>query len=408
MMFGRLFSGRKGAAKGAAADTQSRGSEFETLHKKAALLQAAIDHAPVAIAVYDSKDRLQVHNPLYESFYSTIWAGLPKPVTYPDLVRASLREGGFKGDIEAEVNRRLAKQHEGSGKSEERPYADGTWRRVSKQRLADGTVLGYALEVTELKAREQQLEASHEQLKLIARETVPGAVARFTAATQGMIESTGAVKELIRETVDRAVSTGSSAEELAVTINGVAENMTQTALTVKANSRDAEAMGEQMVKLAEAVARVESFAGLIRGIANQTNLLALNATIEAARAGDAGRGFAVVASEVKALSQQTGEAAAEITAQVASVEVLMAEARAVTGRINAALQDISARANDVAAAVQQQREAAGIVSSYMAEIVKRGSDASDAADAALGDSETMAATARSLQDEVGEAIRKVA
>jgi methyl-accepting chemotaxis protein len=50
---------------------------------------------------------------------------------------------------------------------------------------------------------------------------------------------------------------------------------------------------------------IESFAGIITGIANQTNLLALNAAIEAARVGEAGKGFAVVADEIKKLSMDT-------------------------------------------------------------------------------------------------------
>jgi hypothetical protein len=407
MTFGKWLGAGRKAAVGKANDGGTSQGEIGALRERVAFLEAAIDHAPIAIAVYDADDRLQVHNLCYQAIYRKVWDTLPKPLTYADLIRANLRENGFKGDLEAEVARRVAMQREGSGKIEERQYADGAWRRVSKLKFADGSVAGYALDVSELKARELQLEASVGELKLIARETVPAAVERFASATESMIESTGAVKQLIRETVERAVSTGASAEELAVTINGVASNMTQAAETVSANTADAAAMGDQMAKLSGAVAKVESFAGLIRGIANQTNLLALNATIEAARAGEAGRGFAVVAAEVKALSQQTGEAAAEITAQVGAVEILMAEASAVAARINAALQDISNRAHDVAAAVEQQREAAGLVSSYMSEIVKRGSDASDAADGALRDGEAMAGTAQRLQAEVAEAITRV-
>lgn len=58
---------------------------------------------------------------------------------------------------------------------------------------------------------------------------------------------------------------------------------------------------------------IEKFVAVINSIAEQTTLLALNAAIEAARAGDAGKGFAVVAKEVKKLSEQSADAANDIS-----------------------------------------------------------------------------------------------
>lgn len=62
----------------------------------------------------------------------------------------------------------------------------------------------------------------------------------------------------------------------------------------------------------QAAARAAVAVNVIDEITFQTNLLALNAAVEAARAGDFGRGFAVVAAEVRALSQRSATAAAEI------------------------------------------------------------------------------------------------
>ena len=76
----------------------------------------------------------------------------------------------------------------------------------------------------------------------------------------------------------------------------------------------------ELTALLEELAQVGAVAGEIDKIAKQTNLLALNATIEAARAGDAGKGFAVVAGEVKALSNQTANATAEVSGVVSDLQ----------------------------------------------------------------------------------------
>ncbi len=231
-------------------------------------------------------------------------------------------------------------------------------------------------------------------------------MAGFSRVAAEVIAANEDVKELIKESAERAVATGAAAEELAVTINHVAATMKDTADSADASSREAAAMTERMRALGEALARVNSFSDMIRGIAAQTNLLALNATIEAARAGEAGRGFAVVAAEVKALSKQTGDATTEIAAQVAAVEALMAEARGITAKIAASLTTITDKAGDVAAAVAQQRDAAQAVSSHMSDIVSRAQDTSDAADRALREGSGLARSAEALETTVRDALRR--
>jgi hypothetical protein len=372
------------------------------------LLEAAVRSAPMAIAVYDSDDVLRVSNAEYENIYAGIWQSLPKPVTYPALVRASLIENRYSGDLEAEIKRRVALQHSGAGKTEERTYADGRWRRVTKTRVDGGAIVGYALDITELRERERQLGQNKDDMTRVATSTVPEAVSGLTAVAETLIGTTDEVKQLVAESTERAVATGAAAEELAVTINHVAAAMRDTADSAAGSSAAATAMNRQMTELAAALDKVNAFADMIRGIAGQTNLLALNATIEAARAGEAGRGFSVVAAEVKALSKQTGDATAEIASQVSTIESLMREARATTTQIVETLKAISDKATDVASAVQQQRDAADAVSGHMSDIINRGNDTSLAADRALRQGEAVAATAQQLQTTVREALAKFA
>ncbi|MGL4240377.1 MAG: methyl-accepting chemotaxis protein, partial [Beijerinckiaceae bacterium] len=306
--------------------SQNSAADVAVLQARIEMLEAAVELAPIAIVVYDADDVLRVHNQAYQRIYDDIWESLPRPITYAGLVRASLLKRGFSEGLEAEVARRVALQRNGDGKIEERQYSDGIWRRVTKVRAGNGSVAGYALDINELRAREEQLRSSKDELSRVAGTTVPEAVIGFAQVADEVISANDEVKQLVAESAERAVATGAAAEELAVTINHVAATIKETADSAAASSREAATMAERMERLGEALAKVNAFADMIRGIAAQTNLLALNATIEAARAGDAGRGFSVVAAEVKALSKQTGDATAEIAAQVAAVEALMADA----------------------------------------------------------------------------------
>ena len=88
-----------------------------------------------------------------------------------------------------------------------------------------------------------------------------------------------------------------------------------------------QALAEQQVikdKLVEQamsdVASLAPLVGMITDIAKQTHLLSFNAAIEAARAGDAGSGFKIVATEVRALAQQTTEAAKRIEQGITKVQ----------------------------------------------------------------------------------------
>ncbi|WPC40798.1 methyl-accepting chemotaxis protein [Clostridium sp. JS66] len=98
------------------------------------------------------------------------------------------------------------------------------------------------------------------------------------------------------------------------------ENISKLVVSFDKTAKSNEEVLEEVNVLAENSKKVNEITETIKQITEQTNLLALNASIEAARAGEAGKGFAVVAEEVRELAEQSGQSAEEINAIVNKIE----------------------------------------------------------------------------------------
>lgn len=204
-------------------------------------------------------------------------------------------------------------------------------------------------------------------------------VQHFIEAMKQMITQIGQVSQTLSEQAQssKSVSTelnsateiqsrsmgelNSTVDQLAVSVNEIAENATQLAGVAADTKKDSDVVDVKMREtvevsekgrqdmekvskalegiefsihnLQEAVDKVGTASGeivditnLIGSIAEETNLLSLNASIEAARAGEAGRGFAVVASEIGTLAKNSADSVANITELINEINKLVENA----------------------------------------------------------------------------------
>lgn len=127
----------------------------------------------------------------------------------------------------------------------------------------------------------------------------------------------------------------------------------------------------------------------VMDVATRSHVLSLNASIEAQRAGEAGKGFSVVAAEMRALSDQSGHAAAHIAKIVedilaaieATLRVTDASNRGMEGsmtqirasgeslrEIGSIVQETSEAALQIAEAVKEQGHGIGQIAIAMREL----------------------------------------
>ncbi len=152
-----------------------------------AYLRGALEVLPAGLAFYDADDRLVIWNQPY------VVAGgaddghtnLRQGTSFTDLLRADLADGRHpeaEGREEAWIADRLAARRE-AAEPREQQLSCGRWYRFEDRRLSDGGLVSVAIDITELRAREEASRQSAEALALAksAAEAASEAKSEFLA-----------------------------------------------------------------------------------------------------------------------------------------------------------------------------------------------------------------------------------
>lgn len=176
-----------------------------------------------------------------------------------------------------------------------------------------------------LAASSEQLSASAD-LTSKASENIADTIQGLAEGTNRQINSVAAtakVMEHMAEGVDQTTITSQNIAEASVATSEKAQEgyeiIEKAIKQMNSISKTVSGLGEMVRNLGERSKEIGSITMVINEVSSQTNLLALNAAIEAARAGEHGRGFAVVADEVKQLAERTTESSSQISKLIDSI-----------------------------------------------------------------------------------------
>ena len=132
-----------------------------------------------------------------------------------------------------------------------------------------------------------------------------------------------------------------------VQINANSKNIVQVLFNkTEENDREVEKVSSIMDELKDSSNNIGAIIEAISSIAEQTDLLALNAAIEAARAGEAGKGFAVVAEEVRKLAEQSADSAKQIEGIVMDIKAKTNDAVEIVSNVKKAVKEQTDSVNE--------------------------------------------------------------
>jgi methyl-accepting chemotaxis protein len=279
----------------------------------------------IEVQLHEAKRQYQLGEAAYASnlklslsvLLLALLLGLAQALYFVRLMSRQL--GAEPGELEA-ISARIAEGRLDGGKTLGNQVMTGVMKSVQSMRSGLKDMIGNIGQASEeIECATLQLAASSEQV--LSSANVQSDTASAMAATvEQLAVSINHIAENAQQTYDMAKKAGHLTDEGIQVMARATEEMHKIADLVAQSAQDVESLAEQS-------RNISAIVDVIRGIAEQTNLLALNAAIEAARAGEQGRGFAVVADEVRGLAGRTAQSTTEIVALVEAIHNGMHKAK---------------------------------------------------------------------------------
>lgn len=175
------------------------------------LLQDSINSIDDGFAVYDSSDRLVICNEAYFQMYDRSGGTIRKGATFEEILRAGLANGQYpdaEGNEELWIRDRM-KRHRAAENEMEQQLPNGRWLRIAERRTVGGAIVGFRVDITELKQARLEAEranrAKAEFISLLSHELrTPLTIVLGYAKVLANMENLKSVKELKDVLADEA------------------------------------------------------------------------------------------------------------------------------------------------------------------------------------------------------------
>ncbi|MEM9632470.1 MAG: PAS domain S-box protein [Pseudomonadota bacterium] len=159
-------------------DLSEQKSAAEKLKQAETRLVDAIESLPDGFVLYDADDRLVLCNSKYREFYSSSADLIQEGARFEDIIRKGAERGQYqvaKDILEDWVAMRM-EHHRNPGAPMEQHLDNGRWLRVIETRTSEGGLVGFRVDITELKKREEELRRSEDLLRNVVDASFDGVI----------------------------------------------------------------------------------------------------------------------------------------------------------------------------------------------------------------------------------------
>ena len=174
-------------------EEHNRELHLEAAQKDAALaknrLQDAIDTIEDGFVLYDQHDRLVTCNEAFKNITGNMGHLMKVGISYREQMEEFVKSGivpNIEGKEQEFIENLIEKRHSELGVDKIFQAHDGKWIRQRDLKTPNGNIVGIRSDVSELKNREQQLEAAHEEAKRANRE-LANTIAALDALESGIL-----------------------------------------------------------------------------------------------------------------------------------------------------------------------------------------------------------------------------